>query len=226
MATADGKHGPWAMAGVAVAATLGAVAAFGLGWLARQQRASSDVSLILRGADFAARKHAMQRRKDPERTPYVNHVIGVATSLACAGVMETDVLVAALLHDTVEDTECSVGEIAANFGDEIAGIVAEVTDDPDLPTAERKRMQVEHAPICTRKAKLVKLSDKLYNLRDLNRVAPAGWTQQRVAEYFLWSAAVIAGASGVNPELERQLGEVFDERESSVENLKLLRDRE
>uniref|UniRef100_A0A3B4WDF4 Guanosine-3',5'-bis(diphosphate) 3'-pyrophosphohydrolase MESH1 n=1 Tax=Seriola lalandi dorsalis TaxID=1841481 RepID=A0A3B4WDF4_SERLL len=87
-------------------------------------------------------------------------------------------LQAALLHDTVEDTDTTPAELEAKFGPTVARIVEEVTDEKSLPKQERKRLQVEHAPHCSRQAKLVKLADKLYNLRDLNRCTPVGWTAQ------------------------------------------------
>jgi guanosine-3',5'-bis(diphosphate) 3'-pyrophosphohydrolase len=190
----------------------GAAAGFAAGWCWRRARARADMELVLRAADFAARKHAQQSRKDPERTPYVNHVIGVAHTLAAAGVFDPCPLAAALLHDTVEDTDTAPDELQRAFGSEIARVVSECTDDKTLPSSERKRKQIERAPLVSRDAKLVKLADKLYNLRDLNRVAPVGWTQQRVSEYFEWAAKVIAGAKGTSTSIEDQLQAVFDER--------------
>ncbi|XP_074863395.1 guanosine-3',5'-bis(diphosphate) 3'-pyrophosphohydrolase MESH1 isoform X1 [Carettochelys insculpta] len=135
----------------------------------------SEAARLLEAAHFAARKHRGQRRKDPERTPYVNHPIGVARILSQeAGVTDIAVLQAALLHDTVEDTDTTFAEIEAHFGEEVRHIVEEVTDDKTLPKVERKRLQIEHAPHSSRGAKLVKLADKLDNLRDLNRCTPEG----------------------------------------------------
>ncbi|KAG9352297.1 hypothetical protein JZ751_020710 [Albula glossodonta] len=136
---------------------------------------SSDSVLLLETAHFAAEKHKNQRRKDPEGTPYINHPIGVARILSHeGGVTDIEVLQAALLHDTVEDTDTSFAELEAAFGPKVARIVREVTDDKTLAKQERKRQQVEHAPHCSHQAKLVKLADKLYNLRDLNRCTPTG----------------------------------------------------
>ncbi|CAJ1049890.1 guanosine-3'%2C5'-bis(diphosphate) 3'-pyrophosphohydrolase MESH1 [Xyrichtys novacula] len=136
---------------------------------------SSDAVLLLETVNFAAEKHRNQRRKDPDKTPYINHPIGVARILSHeGGVTDIQVLQAALLHDTVEDTDTSPAELEEKFGSVVAGIVQEVTDDKSLPKQERKRQQVEHAPHCSHQAKLVKLADKLYNLRDLNRCTPTG----------------------------------------------------
>uniref|UniRef100_A0A4X2KAS1 Guanosine-3',5'-bis(diphosphate) 3'-pyrophosphohydrolase MESH1 n=1 Tax=Vombatus ursinus TaxID=29139 RepID=A0A4X2KAS1_VOMUR len=136
---------------------------------------NSDAALLLEAADFAARKHRKQRRKDPEETPYINHPIGVARILTHeAGVTDITVLQAALLHDTVEDTNTTLEEVEEHFGAEVRGIVDEVTDNKALPKLERKRLQVENASHSSQGAKLVKLADKLYNLRDLNRRTPKG----------------------------------------------------
>ncbi|XP_065184922.1 guanosine-3',5'-bis(diphosphate) 3'-pyrophosphohydrolase MESH1-like [Sycon ciliatum] len=170
----------------------------------------SASSRILDACDFAAIKHRDQRRKDPCKTPYINHPIGVAQILSNeAGVDDIAVLQAALLHDTVEDTDCTFEELEAKFGDEVCKIVRECSDDKALPKAERKRLQIEHAPHASREAKLVKLADKLYNLRDLEKSTPEGWSEQRVQDYFHWSAAVVAGLRGVNAVLESYLDEIF-----------------
>uniref|UniRef100_A0A6J0VEI3 Guanosine-3',5'-bis(diphosphate) 3'-pyrophosphohydrolase MESH1 n=1 Tax=Pogona vitticeps TaxID=103695 RepID=A0A6J0VEI3_9SAUR len=168
---------------------------------------------LLDAADFAARKHASQRRKDPDSTPYINHPIGVAQILAQeAGITDVVILQAALLHDTVEDTNTTFSEIEERFGEEVKRIVEEVTDDKRLPKMERKRLQIEHAAHCSQAAKLVKLADKLYNLRDLNRCTPQGWSEKRVQEYFLWASEVVKGLHGANPVLEEKLWLLFKAR--------------
>lgn len=173
----------------------------------------SDAALLLETVNFAAEKHRQQRRKDAEATPYVNHPIGVARILSHeGGVTDIEVLQAALLHDTVEDTDTSPAELEAKFGPIVARIVQEVTDDKGLPKQERKRQQVEHAPHCSCQAKLVKLADKLYNLRDLNRCTPVGWTAERVQEYFVWASEVVKGLKGTNSALEEKLEELFRQR--------------
>ncbi|XP_019571662.1 guanosine-3',5'-bis(diphosphate) 3'-pyrophosphohydrolase MESH1 isoform X1 [Rhinolophus sinicus] len=135
----------------------------------------SEAAQLLEAADFAARKHRRQRRMDPEGTPYINHPIGVARILTHeAGITDVVVLQAALLHDTVEDTDTTLDEVEQYFGAQVRRLVEEVTDDKTLPKMERKRLQVEQAPHSSPGAKLVKLADKLYNLRDLNRCTPEG----------------------------------------------------
>ncbi|XP_059801916.1 guanosine-3',5'-bis(diphosphate) 3'-pyrophosphohydrolase MESH1 [Hypanus sabinus] len=174
---------------------------------------ASDVHRILDAADFAARKHRKQRRKDPEQTPYINHPLGVSRILSHeAGVTDVVILQAALLHDTVEDTDTTLEEIEEQFGEKVRSIVAEVTDDKSLPKAARKKLQIQHAPHCSREAKLVKLADKLYNLRDLKRCTPKGWTEERVEEYFTWASKVVAGLRGTSQALENSLDALFKER--------------
>ncbi|XP_057702143.1 guanosine-3',5'-bis(diphosphate) 3'-pyrophosphohydrolase MESH1 [Corythoichthys intestinalis] len=174
---------------------------------------NTDAVLLLETANFAAEKHRNQRRKDPEKTPYINHPIGVARILSHeAGITDIVVLQAALLHDTLEDTDTKAKELETKFGQVVARIVQEVTDDKSLPKQERKRLQVEHAPHCSHQAKLVKLADKLYNLRDLNRCTPVGWEAERVQQYFVWASNVVKGLKGTNSALEKKLEELFRQR--------------
>ncbi|XP_076438860.1 guanosine-3',5'-bis(diphosphate) 3'-pyrophosphohydrolase MESH1-like [Babylonia areolata] len=174
---------------------------------------NSFVSEVIRCAHFSAVKHKDQRRKDPEKTPYINHPIGVANILTQeAGITDLQVIQAALLHDTVEDTDTKYDELVKEFGQQVADVVMEVTDDKNLPKQERKRLQIEHAPHLSHKAKLVKLADKLYNLRDLSRVAPEGWDEERIRSYFEWAYRVVAGLRGSNSKLEQMLDAVFQEK--------------
>ena len=77
--------------------------------------------LILRAIDFAARKHRDQRRKDEEASPYINHPISVSLLLAdIGGIADAEVLSAAILHDTLEDTDTTTEELEAVFGMRIA----------------------------------------------------------------------------------------------------------
>ncbi|MGQ9367141.1 HD domain-containing protein [Azospirillum sp. A39] len=164
-----------------------------------------------RALDFAAHKHTDQRRKGLRAEPYVNHLAEVARLVAEAtDGAEPDAVIAALLHDTLEDTDATREEIAQAFGERIAAIVVEVTDDKRLPKAERKRRQVDHAPHASRPAKLVKLADKVSNLRSMAVSPPANWAQRRKVEYFEWAAAVVAGLRGTNERLEAQFDEAYE----------------
>ena len=149
---------------------------------------------LLRALHFAAQKHRDQRRKDLDASPYINHPIEVAETLArVGGVNQLAVLQAAILHDTVEDTETTLEELEEAFGREVRELVDELTDDKRLPKAERKRLQVEHAPALSQRAKLVKLADKICNVRDIAHAPPRGWSRERRVEYLAWTERVVAG---------------------------------
>jgi guanosine-3',5'-bis(diphosphate) 3'-pyrophosphohydrolase len=157
---------------------------------------------LLKAAAFAAEQHRDQRRKGSDAAPYINHPIAVANVLANeAGIDDAEVLCAAMLHDTIEDTGTTEEELRAEFGDRVTDIVLEVTDDKALPKDIRKQLQIEHAPRLSREAKLVKLADKISNLRDII-TAPPDWPVERKAAYFEWSAQVIAGLRGQHEGLE------------------------
>jgi GTP diphosphokinase / guanosine-3',5'-bis(diphosphate) 3'-diphosphatase len=163
---------------------------------------SADLQKLLRATAFAAEKHRNQRRKDRDASPYINHPIALANVLAQAGVSDENVIIAALLHDTIEDTDTTFDELVGDFGSEIADIVLEVTDDKSLPKADRKRLQIEHAPTISDPAKLVKLADKICNVRDMSSSPPHEWSIERRREYFDWARRVIDGLRGVHPKLE------------------------
>ena len=162
-----------------------------------------DLALLFRALAFAAHKHRDQRRKDAEASPYINHPIALAEVLTGeGGVTDIGVLAAALLHDTIEDTATTLEELNQHFGERIAGVVAEVTDDKALPKIERKRLQIEHAAGISPGAKLVKLADKICNLRDVAERPPAKWDLQRRREYFDWAKQVIDGLRGAHAGLD------------------------
>ncbi len=163
----------------------------------------SDVTLLLKALQFSADKHRYQRRKDADAIPYINHPIEVAMTLWEIGqVYDISTIAAALLHDTIEDTNATSEEIAQLFGNEVHSIVLEVTDDKNLPKLERKRLQVVTAPHKTIQAKQLKLADKACNIRDIMNSPPQSWSRQRCQEYVLWSEQVVAGLRGVNKFLE------------------------
>jgi guanosine-3',5'-bis(diphosphate) 3'-pyrophosphohydrolase len=171
----------------------------------------NDLALLTRALAFAAHKHRDQRRKDAQASPYINHPIALADVLVNeAGVADVEVLCAALLHDTVEDTATTPAELTAAFGARVARIVAEVTDDTTLAKAERKRLQIEHAAHLSAEAKLVKLADKICNLRDVAEHPPAKWDQARRREYFDWAKQVVDGLRGAPGEELRRLEAAFD----------------
>lgn len=177
------------------------------------KQASTDMDLFIRAANFAALKHRDQRRKDPNATPYINHPLLVAQVLwSEGGVRDGHVLAAGLLHDTVEDTHTTRAELRRVFGADIASTVAEVTDNKRLDKQTRKRLQIEHAPHLSTSAKLVKLADKICNLRDVAKSPPADWPLKRRREYFDWAKQVVDGLRGTNRKLEGAFDRAFRRR--------------
>lgn len=169
-----------------------------------------ELKLLLKALSFAADKHKDQRRKDADASPYINHPISLANILCNEGhVTDIDVICAALLHDTIEDTQTTPEELDIEFGHAVCSIVMEVTDDKDLPKAERKRLQIEHAAHISEQAKLVKLADKISNLRDVAGTSPPDWSLERRQQYFDWAKAVIDQLRGVHPTLEAVFDSVY-----------------
>lgn len=161
----------------------------------------TDAARLLEAASFAADKHRDQRRKDAGATPYINHPLVVARILADAGVEDTEVLMAAILHDTVEDTDTTPEELTTAFGERVCRLVLEVTDDKALDKLERKRLQVVQAPSKSPGAKMVKIADKIANLRDL-KASPPNWTEARIGAYVQFAEMVAVGCAEANEVLD------------------------
>jgi (p)ppGpp synthase/HD superfamily hydrolase len=160
---------------------------------------------VARALDFAARKHAGQRRKGLQAEPYVNHLAEVALLLAEASRgTDPELVMAGLLHDTVEDTRTTLAEIEAAFGAEVASLVAEVTDDTTLPREERRRRQVESAPTKSVRARMIKLADKTANLHSIAQSPPVGWSPRRKQEYVNWARDVVTACGPTSPWLEEK----------------------
>ena len=173
---------------------------------------SENTGKLLEALRFSAEKHRNQRRKDSEHSPYINHPIEVAQLMwEVGGVRDVDVLLAAVLHDTIEDTDTRPEEISGRFGVNVLSLVTEVTDDKSLPKDERKRLQIVNAPHKTYGAKLIKLADKACNVRNLVTMPPKDWSLERRQEYLLWGEKVVAGLRGTNVALE----EYYDHELSS-----------
>jgi guanosine-3',5'-bis(diphosphate) 3'-pyrophosphohydrolase len=169
--------------------------------------------LLFKALAFAAHKHRHQTRKGKKPIPYINHPIAVANLLVNVGnVTDTATILAALLHDTVEDTCTSLLELEKEFGATVSKLVAEVSDDKSLPKEERKRLQKEHAPNLSRRARLIKLADKTCNLRDVVGDPPKGWSLQRKREYFDWAKSVVKRIRRTNAALEHAFNAAFSKR--------------
>tara|TARA_B100002049_G_C16003650_1_gene342662 strand:+ start:423 stop:947 length:525 start_codon:yes stop_codon:yes gene_type:complete len=168
---------------------------------------------IIKAAYFASVKHREQRRKDTEKTPYINHPLALANVLAVeCGVDDVEVICGALLHDTIEDTDTTEEELLEAFGEQITRIVLEVTDDKRLEWEARKEAQVRNAPHLSDQAKLIKLADKISNLRDIVASPPSDWSLERKRKYFDWAARVVDGVRGVHPELEALFDKIYSKR--------------
>jgi guanosine-3',5'-bis(diphosphate) 3'-pyrophosphohydrolase len=165
---------------------------------------------ILQAAVFAAHCHSQQRRKNAQATPYINHPLEVAHHLSSVGkVVDEEILIAALLHDTIEDTATEREDIVELFGERVAGLVCECTDDKTLPKSERKRLQIVKAPGKSSGAKMIKIADKTCNLRSMLDDPPVEWSKQRQYEYFVWAEKVVRGLLGVNEALDTEVLQVI-----------------
>jgi guanosine-3',5'-bis(diphosphate) 3'-pyrophosphohydrolase len=163
-----------------------------------------SVQQVLDAARYAAEKHAHQKRKGQSAEPYVNHVIEVAHLVSTVAPEDTNLVIAALLHDTIEDTGTTEAELAERFDHDVARLVVEMTDDKSLPKAERKRLQIEHAPRMSVRAQVIKLADKISNLQSILSSPPADWDYERKKEYFNWGKRVVDALSAPNPVLKAE----------------------
>ncbi|HZF07724.1 MAG TPA: HD domain-containing protein [Thermoanaerobaculia bacterium] len=162
---------------------------------------------LLRALEFASERHSQQRRKGPSGVPYVNHPIEVASLLAgLAEVEDADILIAAVLHDVLEDTETTPEEVAARFGERVLHLVGELSDDKSQPLAVRRQLVLEHLESAEVAVKLIKLADLCSNIQSV----PVDWTNERLREYLDWSARAAALCHGASPALDR----LYDERAS------------
>jgi GTP diphosphokinase / guanosine-3',5'-bis(diphosphate) 3'-diphosphatase len=178
-----------------------------------KRKHDGSTGLVLKALAFAAHKHRHQRRKDIKESAYIGHPIALAEVLWNEGkVRDAVTLAAALLHDTVEDTETTLRELRGQFGDEIAATVEELTDVKWLGKRSRKLLQVARAGRAGRRARLVKLADKICNLRDVIAQPPAGWSRDRKREYFDWARKVVDQVRGTHPVLERRFDAVYARR--------------
>ncbi len=173
---------------------------------------------LLAAAIFAAEEHQGQVRKGHRGSPYVTHPLTVAKTLfEIGGIRDTQTQVAAILHDTLEDTPATKADIRDRFGQAVLDIVLEVTDDKRLSKMERKRLQVVHAPDLSLPARLVKFGDKLVNCWDILHDPPEGWDLTRRRHYIQWGADVLAQIRGTNAPLENAFDAMLAEAESALD---------
>jgi guanosine-3',5'-bis(diphosphate) 3'-pyrophosphohydrolase len=170
----------------------------------------TQIGLIIQAAHFAADKHRDQRRKGIRNTPYINHPLEVADRLnRIGGIEDPVILAAAILHDTIEDTQTTRAELAQAFGNDIAALVAELTDQPGLTWQQRKRQEIDHAPHLSDRAKMIKLVDKMCNVADTMLNPPGEWTLSRRRDYLVFADLVADGCRGVNPALDAEFDRVM-----------------
>ena len=175
------------------------------------QTNADPVQRILAAARFAAEKHAHQKRKGQNQEPYINHLIEVAELIASSsGTLDPELIMAAFLHDTVEDTGVTLAELEQRFGPDVASLVAEVTDDKTLPKETRKHLQVENAHKKSQRAQTLKLADKISNLRSILNSPPIGWSLERQRQYFEWARAVVDGLASPNPLLKKEFEKTYN----------------
>lgn len=169
---------------------------------------------LILAANFAANKHRDQRRKDREGSPYINHPLSLAFVLTneVTDIHDENVVIAALLHDTIEDTQTSQKEISDLFGQTVLGIVLELSDDKTIAGELRKQFQVENAHKLSKEARLVKLADKICNLRDTANSPPFKWAIAKQRDYFDWAKAVVDRMEGTHAELENLFYQAYNRR--------------
>jgi len=173
--------------------------------------------LVSEAADLAARRHSGMQRKGRGSEPYINHLAEVANLLSIAtDGADAELVAAGWLHDTIEDTETTHRELAEKFGERVAALVVEVTDDMTLPKDERRRRQVVEAPTKSPGAKLIKIADKISNIRA--RILPRPNQDERddLIDYVAWAEQVVDGCRGVSAALDRTFDETVDLARSTL----------
>jgi len=168
---------------------------------------------IFEALDFAAYKHRHQKRKGIIPIPFINHPIKVA-SLILNRINNPglEIVQAALLHDTLEDTKTTLEELREKFGLRVAEIVNELTDNMSQPYYVRKKLQIEKASKLSYEARCVKIADKISNVNDI-LFTRVGWIKSRKLRYIKWSMKVIDQIRGTNKELEEEFDKLVIEAE-------------
>lgn len=175
-------------------------------------------SNIISALAFAAERHKNQVRKGRLKIPYINHPIRVAKILSDFGETDPELIMAALLHDVIEDTTSNEQEIKElsevilnEFGENVLLTVLEVSDNKNHPVEERKRLQVVHTPELSDRSKKLKIADKISNILDIKNDPPENWPLERKLAYLDWSKQVVNGARGLNKNLDQYFDKVYHE---------------
>lgn len=168
------------------------------------------MSFLKRVETFATNAHVGQFRKNKARDPYITHPIEVMQLLVDCGVSDESILAAALLHDVVEDTPVTLDDIREEFGDDVAELVAEVTDNKKLPKKERKIAQLERIAKASVGAQMIKMADKYSNCKDLITDPPIGWGKDNIMGYAVWSFVLCNNVKNdVNEKLKSTVNQMF-----------------
>lgn len=192
----------------------------GESWIREETRMtnrSTSLPLLFSALRFAADHHRFGRRKDEEASPYINHPIAVAAELADVGVMDIEILAAALLHDTLEDTDATPDDLEQEFGPRVRRLVEALTDDGSLPSRERKQEQLDNAFHMETDAKWIRIADKICNARDVGFAPAAGWSLERRHEYLDWTEQVVGRCSGQLLPLETRYKEVLKDTRAQLD---------
>ncbi|MFZ9848658.1 MAG: HD domain-containing protein [Flavobacteriales bacterium] len=163
----------------------------------------ANLQLLFKALNYSAEQHKAQRRKGMESVPYINHPIKV-TNIITQFIPDAsdDLICAAILHDVVEDTDATIDDIKNKFGDAIASIVQEVTDDKSISKAESRRKQIENAPKLSYNAKIIRVCDKISNVRDICGENIPDWDYKTKIEYLNWAEQVVYALDKFHEELQ------------------------
>jgi GTP diphosphokinase / guanosine-3',5'-bis(diphosphate) 3'-diphosphatase len=185
---------------------------------------ANSIQRVLEAARFAAEKHATQRRKGEAAEPYIGHLLEVAHLVSMAlPEPDTNLVIAALLHDTIEDAGVTRDELIQEFGSDVADLVVEVTDNKSLDKAERKRLQIENAPKKSERAQVIGLADKISNLRSILSSPPVAWDFQRKRDYFDWAKHVVDGFATPNPILKAEFDRTLRQFDQTADHAQPIR---
>jgi guanosine-3',5'-bis(diphosphate) 3'-pyrophosphohydrolase len=183
----------------------------------KSETPATSLPLLFQALSFAADHHRFGRRKGEEASPYINHPIDVAAELAEVGVTDHEILAAALLHDTLEDTDATPADLEREFGPRVRRLVEALTDDPNLSSRERKRLQLERAGSLETDAKGIRIADKICNARDVGFAPAQGWSLDRRREYLDWTEQVVSRCKGALPALDDRYVAVLEEARAQLD---------
>lgn len=179
-----------------------------------RENPSFEQNKLLLALEYANKMHAGQTRRDLAATPYIIHPLQVCSNLWHIGqVRNANILMAALLHDTLEDTKATAEELEKLFGTRVCITVQEVTNDPALNSEQNKQRQIDHISFMSQDARLVKLADRLANIADLSQSTP-NWLPEKIERYFEWGSKLLFGLQGTNTALEKALSQALTKKQT------------